>query len=151
VVNNNINLCIDSQNNIFIDGPFSSSLNFGSNTLNPRGSQDIFLAKYSSAGVFQSAGDVGGTGNSIYNYGIVASTDNNIYVSGYFSGKIDFDPSPVSTALISDHGVQDFFLAKYDNNLDYKWVFNGGNNSCSNNLGRNVAIDYNNEFEILRL
>ncbi|SDR98220.1 gliding motility-associated C-terminal domain-containing protein [Mucilaginibacter mallensis] len=145
VVGDNTNLCINSKDDIYIDGPFTSQMNFGTVTLNPSGSQDIFLSKYSSAGVFQSVNDVGGSGGSIFNYGIVCSKDDYVYVSGYFSGTIDFDPSATSNALVSDHGLQDFFLAKYDSNLNYKWAFNGGNNSCSQNLGRNVAIDNNND------
>jgi gliding motility-associated-like protein len=144
VVGNNLNLCINSKDDIYVDGPFSSPLSFGSITLNPSGSQDIFMSKYSSAGVFQSAKDIGSSGGSIFNYGIVSSKDDYIYLSGYFSGTVDFDPSPTSAALTSDHGDRDFLLAKYDSNLNYKWVFNGGS-ACDQNLGRNVCIDNNND------
>jgi gliding motility-associated-like protein len=137
-------VCVDSQNDIFVDGPFSSPTNFNGTILNNTGSQDLFLAKYSSTGVFQYAKDIGASTGTVTNYGILASLDDNVYISGYFTGTVDFDPSPATTALLTYHGQQDFFLAKYDGNLNYKWVFGGGNNSCSNNLGRALGIDYNN-------
>jgi len=146
VVNNNSNLCTTSTGDIYIDGPFTSTLDFGGgNTLNRVGLQDVFVAKYNSNGVFQLAKDIGGASASIYNYGIEASQDNNIYISGYFTGTIDFDPSPTAKALVAYHGKMDLFLVKFDGNINYKWAFGEGNNSCSNTLGRNVAVDNNND------
>jgi gliding motility-associated-like protein len=144
VVNNNTNVCVNSKNDIYIDGPFSSSLIFnGTKTLNPQGQQDIFIAKYKSDGTFQVANDIGAPGGSIYNYGIVASKDDEIYVSGYFSGSIDFDPS-ATDALIQFHGQRDLFLSKFDENVNYKWAFSAGSANCNNSLARNVDIDQNN-------
>jgi hypothetical protein len=137
-------VCIDSQNNIYVDCPFTSNMNFNGTSLNPTGSQDIFLAKYSSGGTFQFVKDIGGQYSNVFNYSIRCSKDDNIFITGYFSGTIDFDPSPTSVANLTYHGQQDFFLAKYDSNLNYKWAFNGGNASCSSCLGRSIAIDGNN-------
>lgn len=145
VTSNNSNLCINSKGDIFIDGPFSSTLGFGSTSLNPVGTRDIFVAKYSSGGTLQWTKDIGGSGASLYNYGITASQDDNFYISGFFSGTVDFDPSPTSQAPVSDHGQQDLFLAKYDSDGNYKWAFSAGNSSCSQTLGRSVAIDGNND------
>jgi gliding motility-associated-like protein len=141
----NLGLGLDSKDNVFLDQPFTYTVNFGSTSINPQGSQDILLAKFNSAGVFQAVADIGGANSSIFNYGIHSSQDDNIYISGYFSGTIDFDPSPTSTALVSYHGNQDLLLAKYDDNLNYKWAFSAGNASCAQSLGRSVAIDNNND------
>lgn len=145
LVGNNLNLCVDANGDVFADGPFQSPLNFNGTAMNPIGSEDIFVVKYSATGAFQSAKDIGGAGASIFNYGIHASQDNNIFISGYFSGTVDFDPSPATTALVTYHGQQDFFLSKYDNNLNYKWAFSGGSSQCPQSLGRNVTIDNNND------
>jgi len=146
-VNSNIYLCVNSNNDIFLDGPFSSSLSFnsGQTNINPTGSQDLFLAKYKNDGTFQWVKDIGATNASVYNYGIVASQDDNIYISGFFSGTVDFDPSPTSSAFVSDHGLQDLFFAKYDSDGNYKWAFNVGNQNCNQTLGRNLAVDSNND------
>ena len=141
----NLGLGLDSKGNAFLDQPFTYTVNFGTTSIKPQGSQDILLAKFNSAGVFQAVADIGGSNSSIFNYGIHSSQDDNIYISGYFSGTIDFDPSPTSTALVSYHGDQDLLLAKYDDNLNYKWAFSAGNASCAQSLGRSVAIDNNND------
>ena len=147
VSSHSVGVCVDSQGNVFGNGHFTSTMQFAGTTatLNPTGSQDLFVVKYSSAGVFQTAKDIGGAGASIFNYGIHPSHDGNVLIGGYFSGTVDFDPSPATQALVTYHGQQDFFLAKYDDNLNYKWAFGGGSPDCVQTLGRNVAIDYNND------
>jgi len=140
------NICVNSKNDIFLDGPFSSTISFNGTSLNPVGAQDLYLAKYSSAGGFEFAKDVGGANGSMFNYGIQSSQDDYIFISGYFNGTIDFDPSPATSAFISDHGQRDFFLTKYDSDLNYKWAFNGGSPNCSNSLGRAITVDNNNDI-----
>jgi len=144
--NYNINICADRQNNIYVDGMFADSLNFGTATvLTPAGGQDIFFAKYSTSGVFQWYEDIGGANSSINSYGLVMSKDNYVYISGYFSGTIYFNPFN-SSIFVSDHGIRDMFLAKYDVNGNYQWAFGTGNNSCDNNIGRFAAINSDNDI-----
>jgi gliding motility-associated-like protein len=143
-VQTDVNVATDSENDILVVGTFSLPLNFSGTTLSPQGNQDIFMSKFTPDGVFQSLKDIGNAGpNSIFIYSVVAMA-NNVYITGYFNGTIDFDPSPASKALVSYHGQQDFFLAKYDADLNYNWAFSGGSPNCSQSLGRNVAIDNNN-------
>lgn len=143
-VQTDVNVCVDSENDPVVVGTFSLPLNFNGTMQAPMGSQDIFMSKYTPAGVFQSLKDIGNPGaNSIFIYSVVANQDN-VFITGYFNGTIDFDPSPSSQALVSYHGQQDFFLAKYDNNLNYNWAFSGGSPNCSQSLGRNVTLDNSN-------
>ncbi|WPU93550.1 gliding motility-associated C-terminal domain-containing protein [Mucilaginibacter sabulilitoris] len=137
-------MCEFQQRYIYIDGPFSSSLTFDAGqSLTPLGGQDVFIAKYNSDGDFQVARDI--SGSNIYNYGLVASKEGYIYLSGYFSGSVDFDPSPAGSAILNYHGERDLFLAKFDENINYKWAFNVGNSNCDNTLGRNVYVDNNDD------
>jgi gliding motility-associated-like protein len=147
-VQTDVNVGTDSENNIVVVGTFSLPLTFNGTTLSPQGNQDIFLSKFTPAGVFQSLKDIGNPGaNSIFIYSVVAKA-NNVYITGYFNGTIDFDPSPASQALVSYHGQQDFFFAKYDADFNYNWAFSGGSPNCSQSLGRNVAIDNTNNVLI---
>lgn len=146
VVGNNSNLFVNSNDEVYLDGPFGATLQFNGNTsLTPIGSRDIFISKYAADGTFQMAKDIGGVGALMYNYGMGESSDNNIYISGFFSGSVDFDPSPTSVATVHDHGQQDLFLAKYDGDLNYKWAISAGSGDCNQTLGRNVAVDHNND------
>jgi gliding motility-associated-like protein len=142
---NKLTLAVDAQNNIFIDGVFSSSINFSSGApLTAKGTQDVFLAKYNSNGVIQFNRSISGAGAAVNNSDMVVGPDNNLYLSGYFSGTVDFDIS-TAVANVKDHGTQDIFLAKYDTNGNYKWAFGMGN-SCYNDLARAVAVDTNNDI-----
>ena len=146
VINNNVFLGVNSANDVYVGGPFSSTLSFGgSNNLNPVGPQDMFIARYDVNGVFQFDKDIGGSNASVYNYAIDAKQDDNIYISGYFNGTVDFDPSPTAKALIKDHGQRDVFLSKYDSDLNYKWAFSVGSANCNNSIGRSVVVDNNND------
>ncbi|MEO6148956.1 MAG: gliding motility-associated C-terminal domain-containing protein [Mucilaginibacter sp.] len=143
VLNDNNNLCINSKNDIFLTGPFAAPLTFDSTTIQSS-SIALYLAKYSSAGEFKDVKVIRGNSSTIFNYGIVSSSDDKIYLSGYFTGTIDFNPSS-QTNNTTFHGKTDFFLAKYDENLNYKLAFGGGSTDCFVNVGRNVAIDNNND------
>lgn len=146
ITNANLNICVDADNNAYVNGPFTGKLTFGTTALNRSGAQDLFVAKYAGNGTFQWVKDIGGTGSSsIYNYGIAVSQDNFLYFSGYFNGTIDFNPSPTAKATVSDHGQRDLFLAKFDTDGNYKWAFSAGNPNCNNTLGRWVDIDGNND------
>ncbi|MDB5029907.1 MAG: type sorting protein, partial [Mucilaginibacter sp.] len=147
--NYNIHLCADAQNNIYVDGMFAAPLNFGpAAMLTPLGNQDIFLAKYTQVGTFLWYKDIGGVNSSVSNYGLVMGGDNYIYITGDFSGKINFNPATSGIGYVEDHGIRDMFLAKYDIDGNYAWAFGLGN-SCDNNSGRSAAAVNSNKDVLL--
>ncbi|WP_448701696.1 gliding motility-associated C-terminal domain-containing protein [Mucilaginibacter sp. AW1-3] len=144
-INSAINICVDSKDNVYDISSFSSSLTFnGTGTINAAGNQDIALWKYSPAGTLLFSKGIGGSGATVINYDVTVSNDDYIYIAGSIIGTVDFDPS-VNVALIKYHGQEDLCLSKYDVNGNYQWAIAAGNNSCSNNLGRTVAVDNNND------
>lgn len=56
---------------------------------------------------------------------IVVDNEGNSYVTGIFSGEVDFDPSNKVYNLVSS-GEDDLFLAKYDQAGQLVWAFNIG-------------------------
>lgn len=138
------NLALDSQGNIYAVSPYVSQLTFDNGyILQLTGIRDVSLAKYAPDGTFIWAKSIGGNGAQITNYEVAARNDD-IYFSGFFNGTIDFDPSS-KVVLATDHGLEDIFLVRYDADGNYKWVINTGNSSCTQNIGRTVAVDYNND------
>lgn len=140
-------VCVDGNNNIYIAGAYTSSMSFsGGSSLNSTGNQDLFIAQYSSSGNFNWAKDIGGAGASAYSYRLAASKDNNVYITGYFTGTIDFNPDPSAKANVSDHGQRDLFVAKYNQAGNYVYAFGAGNSDCNSTLGIELAVDGNNDL-----
>jgi len=138
-------ICVDTNDNVYMAGAFQSGINFDPNNpgseIFPAGNLSMFVAKYSPTGNFNFVKVMEGQSASAFCYQIASDSNNDIYITGYFSGTIDFNPDNQVAATVSDHGQRDLFLAKYDENGNYKWAFNAGNSSCDQTYGIELAID----------
>lgn len=118
-----IDISVDSANNVYIVGDFKNTVNFnpdGSSIKTSNGNYDIYITKYNSAGTYQWTKTLGGS--DIDRVKAVSNdASNNIYVAGYFSGTVDFNPegSPVT---ITSASMEDGFVVKYDNTGTFQWV-----------------------------
>ncbi|HET6991672.1 MAG TPA: SBBP repeat-containing protein, partial [Bacteroidia bacterium] len=110
----------DGAGNSYITGFFYGSATFGSQTINSAGAQDIFIAKYNSAGICQWAKSAGGAGADIGN-GITVDNSGNVIVTGEFAGNASFG----STSLTSMSGSTDVFTSKLDQNGNFLWTKQG--------------------------
>lgn len=146
LVNNGSVISIDSNNDVYFGGAFSSAITFGGTTLSPQGPRDVFLVKYSSAGALQYARDIGGTNGSIFEYQMRNDPNNNsIYLTGYMTGVVDFDPSAASANIVG-YGQSNLWIAKYDANGNYQWAFTAGNAGCNLTLGIELGVDKNSQL-----
>jgi hypothetical protein len=75
------------------------------------GAFDAFLSQFDSSGYINWARTWGGT-LSDTGYGVAADVSGNAYVTGYFSGTVDFDPGTGVDSRISNGG-EDVFLSKF--------------------------------------
>ncbi|MCZ2223253.1 MAG: hypothetical protein LC122_06440 [Chitinophagales bacterium] len=129
-------IVIDNDGNKIIIGTFrGTNVDFNPSTsasflLSSVGDNDIYIAKFSSTGNFIKAIGIGGVGNDAGNS---VATDNvgNIYITGWFRGTVDFDPSSNVANVVSngesgtDLGYNgEVYLAKYNTNLEYQLAFN---------------------------
>jgi len=136
-------LAFDSAGNVYVTGYTSSRVL----TFNPSATafttqglglhQDMFLAKYTSAGAYLWANVIGNKTNDASG-SCIGIYKNNLYCTGYFHDTVDFDPSP-ATAYLSSNGQADIYLCKYDLDGNYICGFNVG--SSANDVGRHVALD----------
>lgn len=123
---------VDTQHNIYRAGNISGTIDLdpSANTANINcvsNSNDIFFAKYNANGNYVWGKTITGTqAKTITAMNI--DPNGNMYVAGYFSGTVDFDPSAntaESTATFStDTNFYNLFIAKYDNNGNFLWVKN---------------------------
>ncbi len=103
----------DDLGNVYTTGYFYGTVDFDDITLTSNGLSDIFVLKMDNSGVVQWA-DQFGSATSQSGYHIALGLGENIYISGLFSGMVDFG----STTLTAT-GTNNIFLAKIamDGNL----------------------------------
>lgn len=131
----------DSSGNVYVTGSFlSSSMNFGSTTLNNLnpGYEDLFLTKYDRNGNLLWTKSAGGMFRD-FAYSIVHDGNGFIYLTGTFQGpSISFD----TITLAHNGGIdQDFFLVKYDENGNVIWANGGG--GMNSEISNSIATDNN--------
>ncbi|MES2827008.1 MAG: gliding motility-associated C-terminal domain-containing protein [Bacteroidota bacterium] len=120
---NNIRLVLDGQNNVYINGSSSNTIDFGvPPILTTRSSQDLFIAKYSSGGNLLYHRSMGSEGTTMLNSGITTGSDNSLYLTGSFNGTVDVDPS-AAVAQLKSTNTANMYLIKYDDNGNYQWSF----------------------------
>ncbi len=105
---------IDGSGNIYTTGDFQGTVDFdpgpGVDEHTANGWFDIFLSKFNSSGDFQWARTLGGSDwESVY--GIAIDGSSNAYITGEFTGTVDFNPGSVIDEHTSN-GSYDIFLIK---------------------------------------
>ena len=117
-------LAYDVNGNVFSAGYFGGTVDFdpgvGTSTLTSSGAYDAFIQKLDQAGNFVAAYKIGSTSDDIIN-DIEIDGSGNIYISGYFTGNVDFDVTAGVSALNSGT-VQSGFIAKYNSSMSLTWV-----------------------------
>jgi beta-propeller repeat-containing protein len=108
-------LAVDSAGDIVVSGKFQGSVSFGGTALTSAGGDDAFLIKLSGA----SGGHVwskrfGSTSQDIAT-GVAIDGSNNVAVSGYYAGAVDFGGGPLTS-----FGT-DVFVAKYNSGGAHLW------------------------------
>jgi hypothetical protein len=114
-------IAVDPAGNPCITGTFdgpvvTATTVIGTTTLTSYGNQDIYLAKYNSAGSFQWARNVGSSSGGDYAAGIAVDASSNIYFDGYYGGNMT-----VGTTTLAYSGYYDAFVAKYNSAGTVLW------------------------------
>jgi len=134
------NICwgmtLDTNANVYITGSFfRDTIVLEGVTLanSSSGNEEIFLAKYDSAGNLQWGRRAGGQGND-GGRSIAVGSDGFVYVTGFAANGADF-----GGIAITNSGRSDVFLAKYDTNANIISVKQG--NASFEAFGTQVTID----------
>lgn len=110
-------VCTDASGNIYFAGYFKSPmLTFGTTTLVNSGIETSFLTKYDPSGNVLWAISPNGSDNVAY--AVKCDNTGNIYLTGNFSSaNIVF-----GTYTLTNTGVSNFFIAKYDPSGNVMWA-----------------------------
>jgi len=125
----------DKSCNVYIGGSYAGSIAFGGTTLPAATVSSAFLAKYDSSGNVLWATS-SGAGDLTQATGVVTDVNNNVYLTGQFSGdSIVFG----NTVLYNSSGNYSVFLAKYDSNGNVLWAQSAVGSEWARAYG--IAID----------
>lgn len=134
---------LDSLGNIYAVGFFqgTSDVNPGPTTTNlvSGGDTDIFVMKLDSSGDLVWAHGFGASGADQAN-SVSVDSSGNVYVTGYFSGTVDFNPSPSTTSNLVTAGAWDAFVLKLSSTGAFAWAESFGSAS-GNDSGTAIAVD----------
>jgi len=122
----------DPSGNLYITGTYDSTCYFGNDSVVYAGPQNMYLAKYNPATGFSWA-VAPVLCQQVQGEALAIDDQNNIYVTGYFAGTIDFGSGyHFTSSYIST------FIAKYSSSGTLVWVKRVGG---ENNNPRSIATD----------
>ncbi|UZR93461.1 SBBP repeat-containing protein [Chondrinema litorale] len=138
---------IDFNGDIITTGVFEGTADF-----NPReeiynlisnGDKDIFIQKVNSTGDFLWAKSIGGISTDV-GYDVTTDSEGNIYLTGYFTDSVDFDPGEDIYFLSSYIEFwQDAFILKLDQNGAFLWAHKIGGLAGESGYAIEVDTDGN--------
>ena len=138
-----LSMAIDGADDLYLVGFFNGECDFdigaGEHTLTSHGHGDAFVLKIQHDGTFAWVKQIGGIGGDKASE-ITFDSFGDILVSGYFKGRVDFDPGEGEAMSVSNGG-SDIFLLKLDNTGSYLWhrTFGGTQNDQALTLSLDPA------------
>ena len=121
-------IATDTANNIYVTGMYRSRVTVyntngnGNTTLVNSGDADAFIVKYNDTGYVQWATRISGIGFE-YGYSITTDMENNIYVTGGYTGLINiYDTNNKSNIKLNSLGNVSVFIVKYNNSGYAQWA-----------------------------
>ena len=139
---------VDASGNVYNTGFFQGTVDFdpGSGTTNliSNGAEDIYFAKYNSAGALVWVFGMGSAGTDAGN-GIAVDAAGNVYITGAFANTVDFDPGSGTTNL-SATAANDCYIAKYNSAGVLQWAFKVG--AGGSDSGHKLFVDQSNNLYV---
>ena len=143
-------VAVDASGNVYTTGYFFGTVDFNPGTapgdtfflttLNPNGS-NAFILKLNSSGGLIWAKKLGGI-DFTDGYSLTVDASGNIYTTGYYSGRVDFDPDTAAadTFFITSVGqAENVFISKLNSSGGFVWAKSFGGNDYSD--GYSIKTD----------
>lgn len=149
-------LVLDSDGNIYITGSFLGPIDFDPNSgisemVSTYGGRDIFIQKIDGNGNLMWAKQISGyTPLALSNpsptnaFSIAINSNDDIYITGYFDGTVDFDPDTIATNYLTVIQASDIFISKYDSDGNFDFVKQLGGTLGA--VAYSIEVDENNNI-----
>lgn len=124
---------VDAAGNVYVTGYFAGKATFGSTSKTSAGYEDMFVAKYTNAGVLQWV-QTGGGNDTDFGYDIAIDASSNVYVTGLFWYTASFGSFSKTSA-----GLGDGFVVKYNSSGVVQWVQTVG--GPEGDVSNSIAVD----------
>ena len=109
-------VAVDNAGNVYVAGQFGGLAQFQTQSINSKGEEDAFIAKYNSAGVLQFVRTFGGVQRDQL-FGVTVDAQGNIYATGQFQSSIT-----MGTKTFTSAGDFDAIVCKWDANGNFIWA-----------------------------
>lgn len=127
---------VDAAHNVYIAGEIEQTATFGTGiTVTSEGANDIFLAKYNSAGQIQWVKSWGNSGNDKA-LALVVSPSGDCFLTGYFTSSVSFGGT-----TLNSNGSRDVFLLKTNSTGSVQWAKKAGGGGDDKSEG--ITLDIN--------
>ena len=136
-----LSLTVDQNGDVITAGYFFGTVDFDPNDtsydITTNGEFDIYVQKLNTEGEFVWSKNFGSTLQD-QAFGITSDSSNNIYITGIYSGSVDFDPGP-NLVETNNTTNSDYFVLKLDSNASFEWLeYFGGEKT---DKGWAIALD----------
>ena len=102
-----------------------------------------FVSKYDNSGnyLWTKINAIQNDNDTNYIYNLITDSKNNLYMSGYFIGVVNFNNDPNNQLTSTDNGADgSSAITKYDNNGNYLWTRITTNSPSSNSNNESAGI-----------
>lgn len=139
-------IATDSWGYVYILGNFAGSVDFDPDpnysyilTANPgqQAGSDIFILKLNGSGNLVWAENFDGKGSDV-GKALAIDSKNNIFITGYFFNRIDFNPDSFGVDSATSEGRADSFLAKLHSDGSFEWAKSIG--GLREEIGNTISV-----------
>jgi hypothetical protein len=141
-------IATDTSGNVFVTGYYDAALTLyntggttGATLTNASATNDVFIAKYTSAGAVVWATRIASVSSGDVGQGIATDTSDNVFVTGYYYGALTLYNTGGTTGatLSSTAGGNNCFIAKYSSAGAVVWAARIA--SASGTVGYGIVTD----------
>ncbi|MCE3279330.1 MAG: hypothetical protein K0S44_1521 [Bacteroidetes bacterium] len=134
-------IALDAANNVYVTGYFNGTGDFdpgpGIFNLTSGAPSAMFICELNSNGNFVVAKKMG---ERAIGKSLDFDNQGNVFVTGFYEGISDFDPTTSVNNLVSA-GNKDVFICKYDEMLNLVWAKSMGSSSSFGDFSNSISVD----------